>query len=36
MPVALEPKILEEAKIWVRASFLPLARLLGVWPLRPL
>jgi hypothetical protein len=36
MPVALVPAILDEAKTWARAGFLPIARLLGVRPLRPL
>jgi hypothetical protein len=30
MPVALTPAILDEAKTWARAGFLPIARLLGV------
>jgi hypothetical protein len=36
MSVALAPAILDEAKTWARAGFLPIARLLGVRPLRPL
>jgi hypothetical protein len=36
MLVALAPAILDGAKTWARASFLPIARLLGVQPLRPL
>jgi hypothetical protein len=30
MPVALTPTILDEAKTWARAGFLPIAHLLGV------
>jgi hypothetical protein len=33
MPVALAPAILDEAKTWARAGFLPIARLLSVRPL---
>jgi hypothetical protein len=33
MPVALAPTILEEAMIWLCDGFLPLALILGVWPL---
>jgi hypothetical protein len=33
MPVALAPPILNEAKTWARAGFLPIARLLNVRPL---
>jgi hypothetical protein len=36
MPVALVPTILDEAKTWARAGFLPIARLLGVRSLRHL
>jgi hypothetical protein len=36
MSVALAPAILDEARTWARAGFLPIARLLGVWPLGPL
>ena len=32
MLVALVPAILDEARTWARAGFLPLARLLGVRP----
>jgi hypothetical protein len=34
--VALTPAILDEAKTWAHAGFLPLTSLLGVRPLRPL
>jgi hypothetical protein len=36
MPVVLAPAILDEAKTWARAGFLPIARLLCVRPLGPL
>jgi hypothetical protein len=35
MLVALTPAILDEAKTWARPCFPPIARLLGVRPLRP-
>jgi hypothetical protein len=36
MLVVLAPAILDEAKTWARAGFLPIARHLNVQPLRPL
>jgi hypothetical protein len=36
MPVALTPAILDEARTWACAGFLPIARLLGARPLGPL